>query len=71
MSKTLHPRSAEAVWLIGVLESWRDTFDNEDDEQAWDKINALIIKLKNRKKLTSDEWMEVIFNLWESKGQED
>lgn len=47
-------------WLIDVLESWDSTF--EDEETG---LPAIMDKIRKNESLTSDEYDEILFHLWQ------
>jgi len=57
-------------WTIGQLESWRDTFDNEGDEKAWEEVNSLMNKLRLGK-CSRKDYENVLFHLWQQHGQDE
>ena len=62
-------------WLIQVLDSWKETFDNESDEEtegdeeAYKKVSSLIQKIK-KGELNQKDWDTIIFHLWQKFGGE-
>ena len=66
-------------WVWHRLENWRYTFDNETDEvneiegdeKGYDEITLLMDKIKDFKKLTSKDYENILFHLWqESLGRD-
>lgn len=60
------------AWLIERLESWNDTFQDEvDDEGELDddfetSLDKILPKIKDNKPLTTEEYEEVLFHLWQA-----
>lgn len=63
--------STHRNWLIEQLKSWQETFDNPGDEAGYMELEYLIRKLKYRyKQMTNEDWDNIIFHLWQQKGQD-
>lgn len=55
-------------WLIEDLESWRETWRDEESEEAnkaWNELSKLIGDIKKRNKLTVEQFEEIIFYLYQ------
>jgi hypothetical protein len=64
-------RSQHREWLIEQLESWQETYDNPGDEAGYMELEYLIRQLKYRyKQMTNEDWDNIIFHLWQQKGQD-
>lgn len=58
------------AWLTAKLRSWRETFDNEGDEEGHKEIGRLLDKIAVER-LTKNDWDNIIFHLWQiSHGDE-
>jgi hypothetical protein len=57
------------AWLVQQLRDWRETFDNEGDEEGHKEIGKLISKIRAGKIIKAD-WENIMFHLWQKLGFE-
>lgn len=71
-NKTQEKKESWQVYIIGKLEGWLLSFaDWEEDEEAYNIIEALIKRFKENK-CNKEDYENILFHLWQiSEGEEN